>query len=92
VEEFLIEDSIEKKPTILGVKSVFFFVFAVVTIIVLFTVFTVRTFTAFLIGIVVLGILYIYLWIKTNDFTANKSTDKKVPNIINCNPDNESKK
>ncbi|MEQ8580058.1 MAG: hypothetical protein RIB01_15220 [Balneola sp.] len=89
MEEYQIEDSIEKKPTILGIKSAFFFIMVGATLLGIFTAVNLKSFLAAVIVMFILSGLWIYFWFKTNDFEENKFSDSQVPDIINCNPEQE---
>ena len=89
MEVYHIEESIEKRPTILGIKSVFFIIWFCSIIVSIMISAQLRSWWLAMVMLVLMGVLYLWFWIKTNDFVANKSTDVKLPEIIYCNPEED---
>ncbi|MEQ8882707.1 MAG: hypothetical protein RLO12_15585 [Fulvivirga sp.] len=87
MEEFLIEDSIEKRPNIFGLRAVYFFIMAGALLLAIFLVISLKSFIATFVSMIFLGVMWLFFWYKTNDFVQNKYSDAKLPDIINCNPE-----
>lgn len=86
MEEFIIEDSIEKKPTILGIKSGFFFMWVAISLLLIFAIFTLRSLPLGILFFLLIGGSYLFFFAKTVSFSANRTGDSKVPTLIISNP------
>lgn len=83
---FEFERDIEKVPTILGIRALYFWGFAGGVLV--YVLLLVTQFNWWILGIgpAILLALYLYLLYRSNAFEANKAGDDKIPDVFSTRP------
>lgn len=88
MKEFLLERDLERTPTIMGIRALYFFAFvgALVFSFLLLISFAKHWLIVLVLELIALPCFYAYLYYLTEAFQANKLGDEKIPDVFSTTP------